>query len=377
MLYGSLLKMNRQKRAFTLIELLVVIAIIAVLIALLLPAVQQAREAARRSQCKNNMKQLGLAFHNYAETFGILPAANTVVLNNGGAISGIGEGIRGQAVGDTNMHIWTEFVLPFLDQGPLYNKINFSVPQGWGSPTGGPLLNFTNVAGTAWSASQDFAALSGSVIPPFLCPSVPRGSNVTPLYACGDFPASVPNYLQGGALDYPAMSMFSAMKNIGGGNSGRTMMDADSFNGISAGGVRMSRVTDGLSNTLMLGESAFKSREMWRSKNVGPNATSITNDPGTGAKPQQGDAWMDWHLSIHGMRPITPQSYTTTNGGPGRADGQCTVNCNNRWNLYSFHTGGAHMLMGDGSVRFVSENIDARTMSYILCIDDGAVIGEF
>jgi prepilin-type processing-associated H-X9-DG protein len=116
---------------------------------------------------------------------------------------------------------------------------------------------------------------------------------------------------------------------------------------------------------------------MWRGKNVGPNATSVTNDPGTGAKPQQGDAWMDWHLSVHGMRPLTPQSYTTTNGGPGRADGQCTVNCNNRWNLYSFHTGGAHMLMGDGSVRFVSENIAAQTMSYILCIDDGAVIGEF
>lgn len=368
---------NRQKRAFTLIELLVVIAIIAVLIALLLPAVQQAREAARRSQCKNNLKQLGLAFHNYKSSFNIFPAANTVVLQaSGGAITGIGTGLRGQATSDTNMQIWSEFILPFIDQTPLYNTINFSVPQGWGSPTGGPVLDFGNVAGTAWSASQNFS-LSSSVIPPYLCPSVPRSSNVTPIYPGGDFPSSVPIYFGGGALDYVAVGMFGAMQNIGGGNSGQTLMDAQTNSGASAGGVKMSKVTDGLSNTLMLGEIAFKNSEMWRNKRVGPNKTSATNDPTTGQPYVQGDAWMDWHLALHGMRPITPQSYSTTNGGPGRSDGQCTVNCNNRWNLYSFHTGGTHILLGDGSVRFISENIAAYTLSNVLCIYDGVVLGEF
>jgi len=376
MLNESRSKTERQKRAFTLIELLVVIAIIAVLIALLLPAVQQAREAARRSQCKNNLKQLGLAFHNYESTFGIFPPANTVVLANGGAISGIGTGLRAQATSDTNMHIWSEFVLPFMDQAPLYNTINFSVPQGWGSITGGPLLDSGNVAGTAWSASQNFS-LSSSVIPPFLCPSVPRSSNVTPIYAGGDFPSSVPIYLGGGALDYVAVGMFGAMQTIGGGNSGQTLLDAQTNSGTSSGGVKMGKVTDGLSNTLMLGEIAYKSSEMWRNQKVGSNATSTTNDAATGQRPVQGDAWMDWHLGLHGMRPITPQSYSTTNGGPGRADGQCTINCNNRWNLYSFHTGGTHMVLGDGSVRFVSENISAFTLSNVLCINDGKVLGEF
>src|SRR5690242_1002904 len=109
---GLMVKLSVRKRGFTLIELLVVIAIIAVLIALLLPAVQQAREAARRTQCKNNLKQLGLALHNYEETYGRLPYSSTV----------------SPLYANTNtLHLWTDFVMPFIDQAPFYNQINFSV----------------------------------------------------------------------------------------------------------------------------------------------------------------------------------------------------------------------------------------------------------
>ncbi len=113
---------NRRARAFTLIELLVVIAIIAILIALLLPAVQQAREAARRTQCKNNMKQIGLALHNYHDTFNMFPYAN------GGAASTV----------NSNLTIMTTYrnqtgwvlLLPYFDQAPLFNTLNHSAAMG-------------------------------------------------------------------------------------------------------------------------------------------------------------------------------------------------------------------------------------------------------
>src|SRR5215475_12182066 len=101
--------MSRKRRAFTLIELLVVIAIIAVLVAMLLPAVQQAREAARRAQCKNNLKQMGLALHNYADVALTFPPAYLVGAN-------------------FDVISWGTLILPHLDQGPLYDKYNCSVP---------------------------------------------------------------------------------------------------------------------------------------------------------------------------------------------------------------------------------------------------------
>src|SRR5579863_9248252 len=113
--------MCSRKKGFTLIELLVVIAIIAILVSLLIPATQQAREAARRSQCKNNLKQIGLALHNYHDAFGSFPPA---------------------FVADANgkpMHSWRVLILPYLDQLPLYKEYNFSEP--WDGPNNSRLLN--------------------------------------------------------------------------------------------------------------------------------------------------------------------------------------------------------------------------------------------
>src|SRR5689334_25410189 len=110
-----------RRRAFTLIELLVVIAIIAVLIALLLPAVQQAREAARRTQCKNNLKQIGLALHNYHDTFRLFPPG---YVDRNGNPNLTPDNDLGPGWG------WAAFLLPYIDQSPLYSPINFNVGVG-------------------------------------------------------------------------------------------------------------------------------------------------------------------------------------------------------------------------------------------------------
>ncbi|MEQ9067181.1 MAG: DUF1559 domain-containing protein, partial [Gimesia chilikensis] len=113
----------KNRKAFTLIELLVVIAIIAILIALLLPAVQQAREAARRNSCKNNLKQIGLALHNYHETFSARPPGSIVYFN----------GTKYYGHGWT----WHASILPYLDQVPMYNQIQGPDSSGMGAESGG------------------------------------------------------------------------------------------------------------------------------------------------------------------------------------------------------------------------------------------------
>src|SRR6187399_2611271 len=120
--------LNSRRRGFTLIELLVVIAIIAVLIALLLPAVQQAREAARRTQCKNNLKQIGLALHNFHDTFLHFPV--------------------GEANDDNNQWGWTAFLLPYFDQANTYMALNDGTVNAiWVPPNLGGGTNGTNFSG--------------------------------------------------------------------------------------------------------------------------------------------------------------------------------------------------------------------------------------
>ena len=148
----------KHKRGFTLIELLVVIAIIAVLIALLLPAVQQAREAARRSQCKNNMKQLGLALHNYHDTFGTLPP---------GAIQVFETNAQNEAT-------WVSMILPYIDQANLYNRANFSSCFGCVAGIGNPSYEIVSPA-----------------IPGMSCPSDPNsGQLASSLYRRGSYAAN-------------------------------------------------------------------------------------------------------------------------------------------------------------------------------------------
>lgn len=366
--------MQRQ-RAFTLIELLVVIAIIAVLIALLLPAVQQAREAARRSQCKNNLKQIGLAFHNYESTFSTFPGALYCIAND--PLFDIGEGPQSpdmSGIASSNMHIWTESILPFVDQTPLYNRINFNVQMAFGTATGGPPPNYAG--GGTITEQQDFAAISGSVIPVYICPSVPRSSNVNAAYKDDWLSDMSPDcYHAGGVLDYVGMAPGGIVNDDYGAQGNFTIgaiVDIETTTGSGAsansGGVKIGKVTDGTSNTILVGERSAPDHGEWlNGKKIGRDS-----DEGVG---EMGDSWNDWqHATGHFFRGVTPASRR----GPGlRANGDCTINCGNVWGWYAFHTGGAHFVMADGTVRFISQSIDRLQMSRLYCYADGGILGEF
>jgi prepilin-type N-terminal cleavage/methylation domain-containing protein len=303
------------KRAFTLIELLVVIAIIAVLIALLLPAVQQAREAARRSQCKNNLKQLGLAIHNYHDTnlkFPLNRHSGRNLPNNFGSIG------------------WIAMALPYMDQAPLYMSINGS--------------------------AQNVAARR-RIIPGLLCPSNTQPSTVVNQGHGGDDWGSG---LDGGRTDYVGNMgwMHAGHRDcplgIYGGNwNGAAWADQNiggnsvmaGCNGVIGwqGCINLSAITDGTSNTLAIMEDMH-----WNSK-----ANKST---------PQGDAlWMGaW--AIHSTKmPI--------NFDPA-GDFRC-----DQWS--SNHVGGAHGLMADGSVRFVNENVAWQVRQAVGTREGGEIVSDY
>ena len=326
-----------RRRGFTLIELLVVIAIIAVLIALLLPAVQQAREAARRSQCKNNLKQIGLALHNYHDVF------NTLPLGSRNAIGAIGND-WGQS--------WWVGVLPYLDQSPLYNGFVQS-----GNNTG-YVLNANYLNGKGFSVR--------------LCPSSPLGQyEFTPHNGPGDPGVAVAQYT-GIAGTYPDLGDPNRNFNTasGGENNG--------WNG--TGGVlffnsriRFGDVRDGLTNQLMVGEQSDWCIETA----TGQKRIAIQSWPHGMFMGSPGPQfWRTFNTTTVRYRP----NYKQAEGGHNFFGCGTTGVCGNSGTnnpIQSAHTGGVHGLLGDGSVRFISENMDTTNWLRLNTRDDGQPLGEF
>lgn len=314
----------RERRGFTLIELLVVIAIIAILIALLLPAVQQAREAARRTQCKNNLKQLGLAVHNYHDVFGVFPP---------GCIRGGAGGGWGYAT-NNETSTWTFMALPYIDQAPLYTQLNFSTTNWY--------------PGTIFTTPNCDQAMR--VIPAFICPSDPNAGKglFNASWACVGGTSNANGSFA--SMNYAGMADSRNRINPSGyttcGNCyPRTDGDGLLFNR-SKTAVR--DVVDGTSNTIVFAEVSG-----------GPNA-------------DQGWEWA-WSGPLVDTR-ITPN-------GPGSYPGDKTFlnprETNFPQGASSYHEGGIQVTMSDGSVRFLSENINYGTYVALASRQGSEVIGEW
>jgi len=326
----------RLSKGFTLIELLVVIAIIAILIALLLPAVQQAREAARRTQCRNNLKQIGLAFHNYHDSNNIFPPGYFI------------------APPDQNTKSAYVHLLPYIDQAPLYNQINQSCPMFIG-PTVYPAAALT--------ANE---ALGRTIIPAFVCPSSTAPPQSAYTYPANGFGPGVPpqnNTFTAARCDYSGTTGVRgtfgniAYNNNQGGDREGAIVAAGPNPGSSGGMSRMRDLVDGTSNTFLVGErtgstTLYQKAQVASAASLGVPAATFAALQGT-----NGGAWSDALIFEHWLQGALYDG--TGFGGP------CAINCTNiRGNgFHCFHTGGAHFAMGDGAVKFVSENIAASVFA--------------
>ena len=320
---------NLRRRGFTLIELLVVIAIIAVLIALLLPAVQQAREAARRTQCKNNMKQLGLAVHNYHDVFNKFPIGTRY---------------------STAAPNWRVGVLPYLDQAPLFNQLNFAGSFNGAAYTGNTIL-------------------SNLFLTVYKCPSSVLPGNAS----SGNFSQNAQNGMLhdyvgiSGATPDPAgrTSVCSPQHRYGGITCINGLLPPNAS-------TAMRDVIDGTSNVMIIAEQSgpVGTNDLRANYYGGWGGFTIAGSgtPSTATLTSWDSNTDTWGTGITTVRYATNPKTTAT--GMDEVYDMNTA-------LTSSHSGGINILMTDGAVRFISDNLNFTTLTSLASKDDGAVLGEF
>jgi prepilin-type N-terminal cleavage/methylation domain-containing protein/prepilin-type processing-associated H-X9-DG protein len=338
---------NALRPGFTLIELLVVIAIIGVLMGLLLPAVQKVREAAARTKCANNLKQIGLALHNYESANGYVPTAYKMLpIPDPAAPSGTG------SFGPSAFVL----ILPYLEQDNVYRKID--ITKAALSPMNMPPNN------PAYSTP----------IKTFLCPSAPGNPTV-------DYSAELSNSFNnfGITVSYPPGLIFGRTDYCPDAGMSADIVGININAGASIicqppdGPVRITAITDGSSNTIMIVEDA--GRPICYGSKGAVAMPSYMGAPGT--TPQGGGAWAD------------PLNYNATNGGDPSGSGiaagggfmgipvapwSCANGCTNDSEIFAFHTGGSNVCFGDGSVRFVRNGLTMNQMQALLSRAGGEVI---
>jgi len=371
--------MRNRRTGFTLIELLVVIAIIAVLISLLLPAVQMARESSRRSQCLNNLKQLGLAVHNFHEARGYLPA----LARCGAGPEDINPGMQ---------NIWYEYrhtppsiyLLPYLDQGNISNQWNLHVK---GSDNATPLT----------TGGPTNARLANAPLPVFLCPSMPTPLN--PYFPCySSYAWSRGSYdihasLQSGDIDstkYGANTYRYSQSDgvfVTAWDCGLTQSQADSWVAQHAADanwwndegkckLRWKGVTDGLSNTIAAGESHHNLQGFSTSMVNGSTVSPPVPSSGlTSWAADDGDYFSEGTMNVK-MNTVNGPYYTRSLIGNFSALQNVVYNSP----LYAFrssHAGGCNFLFCDGTVRFLNQSIDMALYKALGSRARGEVVGEF
>ncbi len=354
---------NRRRGAgFTLIELLVVIAIIAVLISLLLPAVQSAREAARRAQCTNNLKQLGLALHNYESGNGAFPPA--------------GQSSNYTTTPPQNQYVdgaYSVFprILPYIEGGTTFNALNFA-------------LDYNDLSGANYTGASQAISV-------FLCPSSPNASanhDVVGDPNGAPFEANGPGY---GLTDYGA-TCYTDIDPLGQtGQLGSTPVVPYRNKSARVDGLlklaktKISECTDGLSNTMAIAEDAGRDASyvsQYAENYYGGTGTApVRNVPGFAAGAgRRFWRWAEPHCSLgvsgvinNKSRPdhetSNYQSYPGTLGTAGNKAG-------NNQSLYSYHPGGIKALFGDGSVRFIKESISPVVLRGLVSLKGAEVISS-
>ncbi|QDT56283.1 Type II secretion system protein G precursor [Caulifigura coniformis] len=333
--------MARSRRVgFTLIELLVVIAIIAILIALLLPAVQQAREAARRTQCKNNLKQCGLALHNYHDTHGIFPFST---MGHGSVTAGSAMPTRVH-----NARGWT-MLLPMFEQGPLYNQYDHTAAAAERNVAPGAVL-----AGNPDLVNRNVVSKSLTML---LCPSdsgdpLYRGADTAGQYKISAAATTAGIYGAKTCYDFNVQRTATASVTAYDGLARETRRMFGVNNS-----ARLRDISDGTSNAVMVAETTLNLHNgitaMW----------GYANHTSSGIDFAYVDGINFWRCCSWD----TPTPFSKPNlghvahwGTPG-----------------SFHVGGAHVTLGDGGVRFISQNVDRTTQTRLAYIADNQPVGEF
>lgn len=310
----------RKRWAFTLVELLVVIAIIGILVALLLPAIQAAREAARRSSCLNNMKQLGTALHNYHDTHGSFPY-----------------GSRYPCHGPN----WRVFVLPFLEQQAIHGDLEW--------------IRDPRFMGNYLDRSAE--SLRGVIVDTFECPSSPLDPFADPV-------GGGRNARQAQNHDYVGIA--GATPDPGGRSGicgGTDYGGIVCNNGILAPNLarKMAAILDGTANTLIVGEQSGLVGTLDRRNNYYGGWSGVCRT----AKPPGNTHWGSGTTTVR----YRINSTTTASGSDNTWDFNTILN--------SYHPGGIQATLADGSTRFISDDIDFDNLLRLAAMDDKQVIGDY
>jgi len=357
----------RRRSAFTLIELLVVIAIIGILISLLLPAVQKVRESAQRTQCANNLKQIGLALQGYHDVYRTFPWGGSDDYSDS---NGVYQSLP-----------WGVYILPYLEQHDLYTRFSAATITGtyssvlWNQQTPAVPLTFNNPPNNT-NVPDETVNPAATPLAVYRCPSSPTGETVYQDTWSGVFyynSMQAPGPPVGNNTWTVAITDYMAASGVTHHYQSIVFGYGPGYVGSEEGilndnyPVHISMIQDGTSATWIVGEQAG-GPNLWF---AGPKFGA---SPGDYASYQFGPGGMGWADENNGDNWLSGNSYDGTNPGGG----PCVLNC---WNggggFFSFHTGGVMFVFADGHVQLIQDNVDPRVAIYLTTFNDNYVIPPY